>query len=101
MTHHHHAHDHSHDHEDHHHHDHDHHDHGHSGSDSPAMSLEDKLKTLLTHWIDHNNSHMETYKSWAQKADDGNINAVADLLRQTADTSAGITKALEEALKHL
>lgn len=93
-----------------HHHDHDHghsHDHDHSNTHSHEhdhaheMSLEEKLQTLLKHWIDHNNSHMETYRSWAQKAEEGTLEKVGALLKQTADTSADITKTLEAALKQL
>ncbi|MBF0259622.1 MAG: hypothetical protein HQK62_12430 [Desulfamplus sp.] len=65
------------------------------------MSLSEKLALLLKHWIDHNNSHKETYLSWADKATDDNIKEIADFLRQTADLSVRITDNLEKALKSL
>jgi hypothetical protein len=49
-------------HEHHHHHD---HDHGHSGE---AKTFTEKLAILLTHWIDHNESHQEEYRKWAALA---------------------------------
>ena len=34
----------------------------------PDPSELDKLDVLLTHWIDHNNTHKEEYIKWANKA---------------------------------
>ena len=82
-------------------HDHDH-DHGHTHHTHDAsheMSIEEKISTLLNHWIDHNNSHMETYRSWAQKAEEASLAEVAVLLKETAEASGTITKKLETALK--
>lgn len=63
------------------------------------MSMEEKITTLLKHWIDHNNSHMETYQSWAQKAEDASLAQVAGLLKETAEASGEITEKLNAALK--
>jgi ABC-type Zn2+ transport system substrate-binding protein/surface adhesin len=94
MSHHEHEHTHEHKHEHTHGHEHTHdHDHVHE------MSFEEKISTLLNHWIDHNNSHMETYRSWAQKAEDASLADVAVLLKETAEASGTITRKLETALK--
>ncbi len=95
-----HSHDHNHDHGHTHSHDHNH-DHDHSNTAGQEMSLEEKLSTLLNHWINHNNSHLETYRSWAQKAEDGSLTEVATLLKETAETSQKVTTTLEAALKSI
>ena len=102
MSHHHHD-----DHEHHHHHDHDHdhthhhHEHDHSHDETHEMSLEEKLSTLLNHWIAHNNSHLDTYRSWAEKAENAALADVAARLKETAEISEKITKTLEAALKSI
>jgi len=65
------------------------------------MTLEEKLSTLLNHWIAHNNSHLDTYRGWAQKAQDANLADVAAQLKETAQISEKITSTLEAALKSL
>jgi len=65
------------------------------------MNLSEKLALLLKHWIDHNNSHKETYLSWADKAVDGKLAQTAESLRQTAALSVKITENLENALRSL
>jgi len=85
-------------------HDHDHghphtHEHEHTHEPVHEMSMEEKISTLLNHWIDHNNSHMETYRSWAQKAEDASLAEVAVLLKETAEVSGTITEKLNAALK--
>lgn len=89
-----HDHDHSHSHSDHHHHH--HHDHG----DAP-MSLEDKLATLFAHWVDHNESHKDNFLSWADKAAEGNLEAVAAHLKEAGELSCKVTDALKKAKQAL
>lgn len=98
--------DHTHDHDHTHSHDHDHghphtheHEHTHRHEHKHEMSTEEKISTLLNHWIDHNNSHMETYRSWAQKAEDASLAEVTVLLKETAEASGVITAKLKTALK--
>jgi len=92
--------DHTHDHTHSHDHAHPHtHEHEHTHDHSHEMSMEEKISTLLNHWIDHNNSHMETYRSWAQKAEDASLAEVAVLLKETAEASGAITTKLKTALK--
>jgi len=92
--------DHTHDHAHPHSHGHDH-EHPHTHDNTHEMSMEEKISTLLTHWIDHNNSHMETYRSWAQKAEDAALEEVAILLKETAEVSDTISKKLKAALKSI
>ena len=87
------------------------HNHSHGGSHNhqhseEELSLAQKFSMLLKHWIDHNNSHKESYISWANKADSdksgkNNLSEAAKLLRQTAELSEKITEHLENALKSI
>ncbi|MBF0411411.1 MAG: hypothetical protein HQK70_01720 [Desulfamplus sp.] len=97
-------HDHSHSHSDHHHHD--EHKQSHDHHSESAMSLGQKFSLLLKNWIDHNNSHKESYISWAEKAESDksegqNLSEAAILLRKTAELSERITENLESALKSI
>ena len=92
MTHHDHTHPHDHDHS------HGHHDHGHS--DSP-MGLEEKLITLLSHWVDHNESHKDNFVAWADRAEEGNFSEVARHLKEAGALSHQVTEALKKARKAL
>ncbi len=97
-----HDHDHSHDHGHSHDHSHGHsHDHGHSHSHGETMSMEDKLLTLFSHWIDHNDSHKDNFVSWAEKAKHEGFTEVADALEQAGILSRQVTGKLQEALAKL
>jgi hypothetical protein len=86
---------HHHNHKHHHHHDHDH-DHHETKS---TLSLDEKLIKLLEHWIKHNESHVETYRDWAQKAKADNMDKVSALIEEAADLTGPINKKFEEAAK--
>ncbi len=103
-----HDHDHTHSHEHSHSHSHSHdHDHGHSHShshshDTPAeMSMEEKLLTLFSHWIDHNDSHKDNFISWASKAREAGLGQVADALDEAGALSQDVTEKLKAALAAL
>ncbi|MCP3943849.1 MAG: zinc transporter [Desulfobacteraceae bacterium] len=103
------THDHAHDHScDKHTHDHscDKHAHSHSGSihshdHGKEMTMEQKLDTLFSHWIDHNESHRDNFLSWAKKARTAGLIDVALSLEQAGDLSREVTKNLEAALAKL
>lgn len=78
-------------------HDHDHthtHSHSHGSSD---MSMEEKLNTLFSHWIDHNDSHKDNFFSWAGKAREAGLAEVADALEAAGTLSDQVTGKLKEA----
>ncbi|MBF0377378.1 MAG: hypothetical protein HQK72_07825 [Desulfamplus sp.] len=80
--------------------------HSHHHHSEEELSLAQKFSMLLKHWIDHNNSHKESYISWANKVDSDksestNLSEAAKLLRQTAELSDKITEHLENALKSI
>jgi len=99
MTHdHNHSHAHTHDHG----HSHDHgHVNGHDHSHSHEMTFEQKLQTLLGHWIDHNDSHKDTFLTWAKRADDEDITQIAANLKKAGQLSEQVTIELKDALKKL
>jgi len=97
-----HDHDHSHDHSHHHHHSHSHgHSHGSGEASGAEMSMEEKLNTLFSHWIDHNDSHKDNFISWASKAREAGLNEVADSLDQAGSLSDQVTQNLKKALEKL
>ena len=103
------THDHTHDHSgghahSHEHHDHDHnhdHEHNHTHDQAKEMTLEQKLITLFSHWIGHNDSHKDNYLSWADKAKEAGLTEVASCLEQAGSLSQEVTKKLEAALANL
>lgn len=84
---------------------HHHDDHHHHHHDDPApgdsLSLEAKLERLLTHWIDHNGDHANTYRDWASQAEGHDLAKVGELLRKAADLTEEISGQLEAARKAL
>ncbi len=84
-----------------HHQNHNHHDHSHSHSHDHGTELpfEKKLEALFGHWIDHNDSHKESYLSWSLKASSHEqLAPVARILEDVAGLSDQVTKKLEQAL---
>ena len=44
-----------------------------------------KLAVLLSHWIKHNDDHMEEYKKWAETAERHGLKQVANNLMAAAE----------------
>jgi hypothetical protein len=96
--------DHSHDHSHSHSHDHDHshsHSHGHEHSHPHELTFEQKLEKLFGHWIDHNESHKETFLTWAGRAQDAGLSKVAKNIEMAGQLSEDVTRQLKEALDNL
>jgi len=49
-----------------------------------------RLKKLLEHWIEHNVSHAQSYREWASKAQQANLEGVAQELYQVAELTEKI-----------
>lgn len=77
--------------------------HGHDrDSDSkPEMSTKQKLAVLLSHWVDHNDSHKDNFYSWAEKAEQAGLDGIAAHLRQAGDLSEQVTQQLRQAEEKL
>ncbi|MFO7913146.1 MAG: hypothetical protein R6V15_13380 [Desulfotignum sp.] len=69
--------------------------------DAQEMSLEDKLAVLLSHWVDHNDSHKDNFFSWAKKAEAAGLKEIATQLEQAGALSEKVTLALKQAQKVL
>mgnify|MGYP003959962785 CR=1 FL=1 len=78
---------------------HSHEDHHHSHSHE--LSFERKLEKLFSHWINHNNSHRETFMTWAERAKEANLTTVAEDIEKAARASGEVSQLLEDALKKL
>ncbi len=61
----------------------------------------EKLRTLLPHWIEHNQAHAAEFGSWADKACLAGQDVAAQQIRRAADVMARANDALEAALAEL
>ncbi len=95
---HHHGHSHEHSHDNGHSHD---HSHTHSHASPQEMSLKEKLEKLVSHWIDHNDSHKQTFFTWADRAKDEGITTVADKIEKAGQLSEQVTSLLKDAQAEL
>lgn len=77
------------DHHGHHHHHHD--DQGHGGDETLR-----KLLAMLEHWVDHGDSHVESYREWAHKASGAGEEEISREIHLAIDGS----EAVKEHLKH-
>ena len=76
---------------------HPHHPHSHREIES-TLSFDEKLIKLLKHWLRHNESHAETYKDWAIKAKENEIQEAGALIDDAADMTRLINKKFEKAI---
>ncbi|MEE8329345.1 MAG: hypothetical protein V3R54_05385 [Thermodesulfovibrionia bacterium] len=63
------------------------------------MTEMEKLKHLLEHWIDHNESHVKNYEEWALKADNSGENKLSEILKQIAKENKKIERLFKKALE--
>jgi len=76
----------------HHHHDHDH-------EIVSTLSFDENMIKLLEHWVKHNDDHAETYRDWAKKAKEKNMDEAGSLLEDAAEMTLEISKKFEEAAR--
>ncbi len=60
------------------------------------MNDSEKLRVLLSHWIEHNTEHAEEFRRWAEKAGDAASDVVA-----AAERMEHVNQALATALEKL
>ncbi len=77
--------------DDHHHHHHDHDSHG-------ELSFDEKMATLLDHWIKHNEEHALNYRNWAEKAKANGQEEAGALLEEAAVMSLAVNERFQKAL---
>jgi hypothetical protein len=76
---------------------HSHHD-NHSHDVISTLSFAEKMIKRLEHWQRHNDSHAETYKEWAEKAKENDMDKVGSLLEDVFEMTMQISKKFDEAL---
>ena len=102
------GHDHSHDHDQNdpndqgHSHDHDHsHSQGHDHNHTHELTFEQKLEKLFSHWIEHNDSHKDTFYTWAGRAKEAGLDQIAENIEKAGLLSEDVTRQLRDALNKL
>jgi len=61
----------------------------------------EKIPLLIQHWIEHNESHGEEYRRWADIAREEGLERVEALILEAADRIRSANEKLKEALKDL
>jgi hypothetical protein len=77
-------------------HDHDHHNDNHETH--ATIPFDKKMVKLLEHWINHNADHAETYREWAKKAKDNDMEKVPVFLNEAAERTLEINMIFKKAL---
>jgi nickel/cobalt exporter len=65
------------------------------------MDDREKLPIIIKHWIEHNESHMEEYRQWAEKAGGLGLSAVKTRITDAMEAIIQSNGLLKEALKEL
>ncbi len=78
---------------------HEHHGHHHHSHDHATADTEDlrKLLILLDHWVEHDDSHVESYREWAQKASTAGEEEIAREIHLAMDDSSSVKSHLKRA----
>ena len=75
------------------------HNHSHHKDHGAALSFEEKLITILNHWIKHNEDHIKVYKEWSTKAKDKGLEKICPFMADAVEMTEGINLKFKEALK--
>ena len=65
------------------------------------MDEREKLPIIINHWIGHNESHMEEYRQWAEKAGEMGLAGVKSRITEAMEDITQSNSRLNEALKEL
>ncbi|GAA0092333.1 hypothetical protein UT300009_23620 [Paraclostridium bifermentans] len=82
-------------------HDHDHEHIEHSGAAVAENKDEKTLNILLVHWVNHNESHEEGFREWAEKAREMGKEETAKNIEQAIDYLKKSNEMLLEAKKNM
>ena len=66
-----------------------------------SSTVQDKLRVLLPHWIEHNAEHAAEFRYWAEQARAAGQAEVADEIDTAAKELGWVNEALGEALDKL
>jgi hypothetical protein len=64
-----------------------------------GMDQKRKLSVVIEHWIEHNESHKDEYKRWAQTAGELGLDSVKAEIEKAIGKLSQSSQHLEEALK--
>ncbi|TYP57875.1 hypothetical protein [Thermosediminibacter litoriperuensis] len=59
------------------------------------------LRILLAHWIEHNRSHEENFRQWAEKSEKLGKGEVSKMITRAADALKAASDFLLEAKKYI
>jgi nickel/cobalt exporter len=65
------------------------------------MEEKKRLTVVIDHWIEHNQSHMNEYKKWAEKASTLNLDGVQAEIDEAIGKLSLVNHHLERAMKAL
>jgi hypothetical protein len=65
------------------------------------MDEREKLPIIIEHWIEHNESHLEEYRQWAEKAGQIGLAKVKARITTAIEAMAQSNSLLKEALEEL
>ncbi len=65
------------------------------------MDEKKKLSVVIEHWVEHNESHMEEYKKWAQRAGELGLDLVKTEIEEAAGKLSQSNLHLGKALKSI
>jgi len=65
------------------------------------MDEREKLPIIIKHWIEHNESHIEEYRQWAEKAGELNLKGVKARITEAMEAIIRSNSLFKEALKEL
>ena len=65
------------------------------------MDDREKMPIIIKHWIEHNESHIEEYRQWAEKAGGMGLEGIKTRITEAMDEIIRSNSRLEEALKEL
>lgn len=63
------------------------------------MEEKKKLLVILNHWMEHNESHIEEYRKWAEKAGQLGLESVKTNIQKAIENLLRCNLNLKEALK--
>jgi hypothetical protein len=63
------------------------------------MDQKEKLSVVIEHWIEHNESHMNEYKKWAQMAGELGLDSVRAEIEEAMGKISQSNEHLEMALR--
>ncbi len=66
-----------------------------------SMSDIEKLRVLLPHWLEHNTTHADDFRAWAERAQAAGEPHVAEHLDAAIEKLAGVNRDLQAVLEHL